>query len=479
MRDRHGRLFFALLVLLAWLPVPLGSHRPWAWAIMEVGAFGLFVAGAIGWLRDPRPLPAVLSRARWTLVLFALWLGLFPLQYASYPSALVETLSPAAYALRTDGLGTTPATTTLSLDGGATLVEFLKALSYVTLFVAVLVLADSARRVRQLMKVLFLVGLCEAVYGILAFYAGDGSVLWNPVFAAESVGGTYVNRNHFAGLMELTIPLGIALILGTLGGRPGVRTWQARARHALRFLLHRRSRRYLYIVIMIAALFLSASRGGVAAFVLALVLVTSLGLISRGRRSEEIRAARWVLLLSIVAAAWFGVGVLGDRLAATARSGFDVERVTVWKTTLRMCADFPWTGSGAGTFRSVFPAYRDGSGSAMFYEHAHNDYLELVAEQGVLGAVLLGGAVFAAMASNILAFLRRRDLAARAVLFGVNVATLALLLHGLVDFNFHIPANAAYFFVLLALGMAAASIDQAGGNAGDAGQAGDFGNQSG
>jgi putative inorganic carbon (HCO3(-)) transporter len=475
-RERHSRCFIALLALLAWLPVPLGSHRPWAWAIMEVGVLGLFVVGAISWIREPQPLPAALRRARWPLALFISWLALFPLQFASYPAGLVNALSPTVFALQTDGVDGVPSYVALSLDGGATLVEFLKSLSYVILFFAVLVLVNSTKRARQLVKVLFLVGLCEAVYGILVFYAGDGSSFWNPVFAAESVGGTYVNRNHFAGLMELTIPLGIALMLRDLGGRVVARSWRARMRVALGFLLHRRSRRYLYIVIMIAALFLSASRGGVAAFVLALFVVTSLGLIGRGRRTEELRAARWVMLLSVVAVSWFGVDVLGTRLAATADAGLDVERVAVWRTTTRMCADFPWTGSGAGTFRWVFPAYRDGSGSALFYEHAHNDYLELIAEQGALGAVLLGGAVFAAMATNMLAFLRRRDLGARAVLFGVNVATTALLIHGLVDFNFHIPANAAYFFVLLGLGMAATSVEPAGANARFAGQGEGFGN---
>ena len=112
----------------------------------------------------------------------------------------------------------------------------------------------------------------------------------------------------------------------------------------------------------------------------------------------------------------------------------------------------------------------------MFYEHAHNDYLELIAEQGALGAVLLGGAVFAAMATNMLAFLRRRDLGARAVLFGVNVATVALLIHGLVDFNFHIPANAAYFFVLLGIGIAVSSMDPSGTNTGIASRVRGFSN---
>ena len=122
-----------------------------------------------------------------------------------------------------------------------------------------------------------------------------------------------------------------------------------------------------------------------------------------------------------------------------------------------MILDRPIFGSGAGTYRWTFPAYKDERFSIGYYEHAHNDYIELLTDQGAVGGGLALGAIASAYVTILAGLRSRHRPALRGALVGSTIGTLALMIHGLVDFNFQIPANAVYFFVLLGLGVASAS----------------------
>ena len=121
-------------------------------------------------------------------------------------------------------------------------------------------------------------------------------------------------------------------------------------------------------------------------------------------------------------------------------------RGQVWQDTTTIAAAFPWTGSGFGTFGAVYPIFRSPR-VRLFYAHAHNDWLQALAEGGLLGAVLI-----AMLALPLLGTLRRSLFGAKGVLAtGIAAGVTAILLHGIVDFNFHIPANLATAAVLAGL----------------------------
>ena len=206
----------------------------------------------------------------------------------------------------------------------------------------------------------------------------------------------------------------------------------------------------------VGALFLAASRGGIVSFLVEVALVVVLVFSRRRNRNQLVRsqllAGAVVLVLAGVLVEWLGVGRALDRFASYRQLEVTESRRTeMTKDTLRIFFDHPVAGTGLGTLVKVFPRYEtlyDGK----IVDHSHNDYVEALAEMGLIGGalcaaflVLLFGEAWArlAEAQNTL------DLAFH---IGALAACCGLLIHSLVDFNLHIPSNALLF--LLEAGLA-------------------------
>jgi O-antigen ligase len=159
----------------------------------------------------------------------------------------------------------------------------------------------------------------------------------------------------------------------------------------------------------------------------------------------------------LIVGAWFGVDKLADRIAQSSLEN-DAGRVEVSINTLNLLKDYSLTGAGGGSFHVVYARYR-GDGIAQYYDHAHQDYLEIMADVGVMGISLLGLIVLSSFWTALKALQRRRDRLLRGMAFASIMATIALLIHSTVDFNLQIPANAATFMVVLALGWIALNLD--------------------
>ena len=125
-------------------------------------------------------------------------------------------------------------------------------------------------------------------------------------------------------------------------------------------------------------------------------------------------------------------------------------RTGIWSDTLRLAADFPFFGSGFGTLAEVYPRYQTAH-AGMRVLHAHNDWVQLLAEGGLAGTLAVFAVVggYAAAAAKRLG--RRRDREAITLALGGLAGLLAFLLHSFTEFNAHIPANALWFTVLAAL----------------------------
>ena len=118
--------------------------------------------------------------------------------------------------------------------------------------------------------------------------------------------------------------------------------------------------------------------------------------------------------------------------------------------TMPVIGDYPVFGSGLGTFASVYPAY-DPEGGEMRLTHAHNDYLELMIETGILGFLLLAGAVIWILVRCFRVWKARHNLEVKGLAMGGLVSLVVMLVHSFTDFNLHIPSNALLFAVILAL----------------------------
>ncbi|MDD4910688.1 MAG: O-antigen ligase family protein [Sideroxydans sp.] len=467
------RLFYGLLALLVWLPLPYATNRPWAEAIFEVAVVILAAFYLYGW-RQNRVVPgAGFMSAKPVLWLLGVWSAYLLLLLLPLPISIRELLSPdSVIQYRAAGVeGAAP----LSLVPYAGFMYWLKSVSYTLVFALVLLLVNSKQRLVILAYVLVLSGVFQAFFGSLMTLSGVEYLLFGKKEAYIGFAtGTFVCRNHLAGYLEMVSAIGIGLLLASWAPDETIRTWKQRVRSWMRLLLSAKLLLRLMLAIMVIGLVLTRSRMGntaffssmiVAGFIALLVFRLQAGSVKQMFAKRETRSM--VILLSslfvidlILVGAWFGVEKLAARMEQTSVE-HDLGRIEVSKNTLNLLSDYPLVGAGGGSFYTVYPRYRPPTYDA-YYDHAHEDYLEIAADTGGIGLALLGSMVVLSFIAALLALMRRKDALMRGMAFASMMGIIALLIHSTVDFNLQIPANSATFMVVLALGWIALGLDSQG-----------------
>ena len=450
------------LALLVWAPFPLGSNRGWAWTILEAGLFLSAALWTIGWMQR-RHGSLALVRAAWpALALLGVWLAYLALHWTPLPVNLVRALSPQAAAVHALAAPyAAPASTwiTLSLDANASFVFWLKSCAYATAFCLTLALANTRPRARLIALVLVLSGLAQAVYGGLMHLTGTNLEIFGTTIphAAQASGG-FVNRNHLAGFLEITLALGIGLMVGSLR-ETGRRSWRQFWRDMAALLLSPKAPLRLVLVAMVITLVMTRSRMGNTAFFASLLIAggVALALSRHATRSTVVLIASLIAIDLFIVGSWFGVEKTIQRIEQTTVGDVE-EREEPTAYALEMVRDFPVFGSGPGTFHTAFTRYR-GPDIRPFFDHAHNDFTQFLVETGAIGALLAGSLPLMALVLAVLALSRRRDPLARGFAFAVVMGVSAIAIHSTVDFNLQIPANAFAFMVLLAFGWIALHLE--------------------
>jgi O-antigen ligase len=361
-------------------------------------------------------------------------------------------------------------TSALSMDveatrGAAVVIFFL--------FVSFLIASNSfstLQQLRSLANFLIIFGLILAVFALIQHFTWEGRLFWfRPMTAAGAgLGGPFVNRNHFAGYMEMLIPLAVALAL--------CRALRGEARAFYAFAA----------AIMGIAEVASLSRGGLVSLGAAMLFVAAISTrmkqrLVRGSRIED-RGARardvtgqssnlnppssivyplssrlypafLVLLIAVaIGAGMYWVGAdsgLAERLASVQGEPGATSRQTVWLDTLSMIRAHPVLGVGVGAYQTVFPMYGHSEGSTIV-EFAHNDYLQALADGGIVGGALAIWfiiVIFRAFARGTAS----RDPVTNELALGAGAGIFAILVHSLFDFNLQLPSNALLFLVLAAI----------------------------
>jgi len=327
----------------------------------------------------------------------------------------------------------------LQLAAGITVYPFqtrIELLKYTALLALFFLCAQSYRKLEHwhgFVWFLLILGFAVSVFAILQHFTFNGKLYWVREIQFGGIPfGPYVNRNHFAGLVELLIPPGVAILI-----------LRAERRDQLPLVA-------LFTLFPIGALFLSASRGGIISFLGEIGLLAFL-ILFRRREGRELAAAGLVVVLAIAFVSWLGIGRALERFASyKTLEVSEGRRIEMLQGTWRIFLDHPIAGTGLGTLQKVFPLYEtiyDG----LIVNHSHNDYAEVLAETGVIGG-LCGLAFLVLLAwtgwKNIVAEKEVMNLAYHA---GALVACFGLLVHATVDFNFHIPSNALIFLLQAAL----------------------------
>jgi O-antigen ligase len=468
-----NRLFIGLLCLLVWLPLPLGSNRPWAAAIFEILIGLLAWLWLVGWRHNRVTAGAAFGRAQPALWLLAIWLMYIALQLIPLPIMLREWLSPESLAVY--GMAGETGWAPLSLHPFATFQFWLKSAAYAALFALVLLQVNSKQRLVMLGYTLVFSAVFQAFYGSMMTMSGleYGFFMKKTAYLGFAT-GTFVNRNHLAGYLEMTTAVGIGLLMATSYRKERIHSWRQRLRNLVNLLFSQKLPLRLMLAMMVIALVLTRSRMGNTAF-FASMLVTGLitlavfrsqsGSFTQLFRRDDTRSAV-ILIASLVAidlfivGAWFGVEKVTQRIAESSVTQ-DADRVNVSLTTLALVRDYPLVGTGGGSFHLAYTRYRDDDIVA-YYDHAHQDYLEIMADTGAVGLALLGLVVLTSLWAALKAMYRRRDGLMRGMAFASIMGIVALLIHSSVDFNLQIPANAATFMVMLALGWIALHLDRRG-----------------
>lgn len=455
------------LALLAFAPLAFGSVEAWSELVVVAGSCAI----AAVWLLRLAFFPECCASDRaaggqigaWSaglLAPFAAVLGVGVLQLLPL-GALVDAVSPVGAEIQRQA-GLAAGSLTLSLARQETLRALAQFAGLGLLFLALLDGLHGRAEVRRLALTFVILGFAHALGGILWHYQSAGRAYWASGSGGSSF-GPYINRNHFACLMGMTVPFGIGFLL-SLGHRshgtveengPGA---VPRSPASPSPAAERRSKRLLVgfaVAVMAGALGLSLSRGGIVSTLAALaVLAAAVGArrLTRGHLWMAASAVAGALAFTV----WLVAQPLLDRLGTIADAKSVAARTGVWSDTLHLAADFPFFGSGFGTLAEVYPRYQSVYAGQRVI-HAHNDWLQLFAEGGLAGtlAVLALAGGYGAAAVKRLG--RRRDREAVALALGGLAGMVAFLLHSFTEFNAHIPANALWFTVLAALTLKALS----------------------
>ncbi len=446
--------------LMLFAPIPLGSKHPLGWGILTT----LILVAATLWIASTVTASTTRSLnypSRIASGLFFLFSAYIFAQALPLPASIVAFLNPGAHALYSAVEPGEPIAMALSTDRGVTLDEALRSSSLFFVFLMLVNLLNTKRRLIVFTYVVLACGIAHASFALLdAVY--DGHLFRRPIIGlgspSASIAGTYSNRNHFAGLMELTFFVAVALYLAQLRRSKPLRNTRERLRRVSNWLLSVQPWYLLSLLIALVALLFSASRGG---FLSAAAASLLLGVFLAFRSRFQVSKANLLIVLAVVLPLFAATALGVDRLAKRLENrGLTDDRYELRQLGYRMASDFPFFGSGSGTFRHLYPAYENTPfGNGKLLHHVHNDYLELALETGLVGFALFSSAILLCLYWLVKAPFRITDRTIAAIRFGGLGGVLSLLIHSLVDWNLQIPANAYWFTVVLAIAMASTNID--------------------
>jgi len=349
---------------------------------------------------------------------------------------------------------------TISMERYQTVSHLLLLVTYLTAFFLTLFLCRDRNAKKRLVFALVSLGAFEALYGLIQYLTG-----WQQIFAyvkkyyLEEATGTYINRNHFAGFLEMILPFVIVLALRwtyllskNTSGRAGTFRKLVSRTELVSVVF------WLFLAIVIlAALVLSRSRMGIISALVSLVAILALaGTSTVGPRARAAVAAVFFFgVLGLVA--WIGSDPVMSRFETLGQeynlSG--QSRVSIWHDTLGLIRQHPFLGTGLGSF---FVAYTSVQTAFLnlLVEHAHCDYLEVATELGLPGAILVFGSIFWVLAQSARRYGKLEERFDKAVSLACIGSIGAILVHSLADFNLYIPANALLFTMILAMAWSSA-----------------------
>lgn len=400
-------------------------------------------------------------------IFILLLISLVFIQLIPLPPRIIEILSPGAYHIKksVQGLGSLSGHSgdhhswmNLTIYSFPTWKELMKLLTYGSIFFILINVVKTKKGISALICVLIGMGLIQVVYGVIQANSISHKIWWWTNSWSEGwVTGTYINKNHLAGFLEMVIPLSIGLVIAGLkvksrrtlerqrASTSRLRNWFSTTEEQAKVVLLS-----FFSIILGLGLLLTGSRGGIVSFGISMFVMAMLFFLKRGYR----RCGIVVICMCLAILTYSLQTGIEKTVKRFEHVGSLHDRLKIAGSGILMIQDFPLLGIGWGNFSYVYPRYAIAEYPGhVSISHAHNDWIEAAAELGVLGISVIIVAFVVYIATILRFWFRERDRFAVGVGAGLIAGVVSIGIHSLFDFNMHIPANPMVLSSILAIGV--------------------------
>jgi O-antigen ligase len=425
-----------LLLVVVFAAAAHGVVEPWSVFILESITAVLILLWIIKAVAE-KSLSIVIPNTTWPL------LGLILLGLAQSMAWSMGSMGSMGSGVSEGGDGMVRQS--LSFDVDSTRGTVLMLCSLLALSVLAANFLTGATRLRSLTKFMICFGALLGIFGLVQYFSGSNSIYWFRQTRVTAF-GPFFNRDHFAGYMELFIGLPVALILT------------------------RSAKGELRLICGVAAMFMgmaavfTLSRGGMISIVAELIFLAAMSLRhnraggkerGKARMAMSVTAVVTILAAIVTGVIWLGAEPVINRIATGDPTNSDLSKAqsfyshrgVIWENTWTMIRNNPLLGVGLGAYETAYPSYARENGGEGITAEAHNDYLQILADAGVIGAAFALSFIILLFRS-IARGVRTTDPLLAAIALGGGAGVFGLLVHSLFDFNLHLPSHAIVFLFL-------------------------------
>lgn len=345
-----------------------------------------------------------------------------------------------------------PPTNSLSLDQNITRLAVVQLIVYLIYFSAVLVFINTQKRLRGTAYLIIVFAAFWSFFGIIQ-WLGQTADQEQYIYGLRKIENafpfaSFINKHHFSAFMEMTFGLALSLVF----------TESARKVKLLLLLIA--------VVLMGMGILLTGSRGGLVSLFGVMGFVAIFHLLLKSRHDKQVEESSRSSLKSrflVIGASFALVLILfgsvlylgGDNAVLrgtglTKQTDLTTGRAHFWEMTLKIIKDNPVIGTGLDSFGVAFTKYDTWNGS-MRVEQAHNDYLQIFSDAGILGFICAVAFIFLLFRNSLRLINRSNDRLRRGIAVGALAGCFGILVHSFFDFPLRTPSNAFFFLTLAAL----------------------------
>jgi len=435
-----GIIFFVVCATLIFAVVAFGAVDFWALGVLSL------LAGFI----------AVLWFANaWRGKVFRF--SLSPLQIPLLGLILIGLIQllPLRHLDIQNDLLSVPAVSSLSLAPYQTRLAIVQLIVYFLFFAAALTFINNQNRLRKIVLTIIIFSSLMAFYGILQRLVNLEAIYGLRLPGQAIPFASFINQHHFAAFMEMTLGLTLGLLFGGATDK---------------------NKRFFFgfaVVIMGIAIVLTSSRGGMLSLFGVIGFIVMANILQKPVSEMDSTAGEGKIYRRVFAFVGGGVVLILILFVAVLLIGGDESllrgiglrnpddltngRSHFWRSAWRIFLDYPFLGAGLDSFAFAFPNYDTWNG-AYRLEQAHNDYLQILADAGIMGFICIAAFIFLLFKQGLQTVRRSSDSFRRNTAVGALAGCCGILIHSFFDFPLRIPSNALYFLTLTALSAVSISI---------------------